>query len=224
MKKILLAIFILLILLTGCSYKELDQLAICSVLGIDYRNNMYIVTAEIINPKKEQNKIATQESIIYTGSGKTINLALNDMAAKYPKILYLSHMEVLILNKNILEEKTDDMIKYFLNHPEVLTDFLVLTSNEISTKEIIILKNESTIPLLNNEITSILKNAALYKRNIKEIHFEDFIHSYYKEGTSPSIPLIEENSDHEDPFYPFKISSMMILKNNKLKKEGNNNE
>ena len=43
MKKIkIILILVLTILISGCSYKELNDLAIASALGIDYENNFFV--------------------------------------------------------------------------------------------------------------------------------------------------------------------------------------
>ena len=55
MKKIIILISILL--LTGCSYIELNKLAIVSALGIDYKDNKYEVTAQVMDIQKTENSI-----------------------------------------------------------------------------------------------------------------------------------------------------------------------
>ena len=53
MKKLLILLIIPFIL-SGCyDYNELNDLAIISGIGIDYENEEYIVTYEILSTKKE---------------------------------------------------------------------------------------------------------------------------------------------------------------------------
>ena len=87
MKKIFIMI-LLLILSSGCfNYKEINNLAIIPTIGIEKKDNNYIVTAWIINTKKENsNKVIT-----YKGKGKDIDGALKDIANMSSKELFLSH-------------------------------------------------------------------------------------------------------------------------------------
>ena len=52
MKKIILLLIILLPC-TGCSYVELNDLAIVSAVGIDYENNNFNLTAQIMDMEDE---------------------------------------------------------------------------------------------------------------------------------------------------------------------------
>ena len=79
MKKIkIILILVLTILISGCSYKELNDLAIASALGIDYENNEYIISAQIMELKKQE-KEDTSSALIYLGKGKTISEALRNI-------------------------------------------------------------------------------------------------------------------------------------------------
>ena len=55
-KKLLLTLIILttLFFMSGCSYKELNDLAIASAIGIDYENNEFIITSQILNFQKSE--------------------------------------------------------------------------------------------------------------------------------------------------------------------------
>ena len=55
MKKLkILLIIIILFSLTGCSYVELNKLAIVSALGIDYKDNLLPRYDEVFKPKSRQ--------------------------------------------------------------------------------------------------------------------------------------------------------------------------
>ena len=87
MKKIkIILILVLTILISGCSYKELNDLAIASALGIDYENNEYIISAQIMELKKQE-KEDTSSALIYLGKGKTISEALRNISLKYERII-----------------------------------------------------------------------------------------------------------------------------------------
>ena len=65
MKKIIL--IITLFFLTGCyDYKEINDLAIISAIGVDYQNDEYIITLEVLNDQtdKDNAKIKEREGLI----------------------------------------------------------------------------------------------------------------------------------------------------------------
>lgn len=71
MKKLLIIIFCLLI--SGCNnYRELNNIAVVSALGIDYKDNMYNVSVLVKdNAKNDENKTS-----IYTYEGKSLDEAI----------------------------------------------------------------------------------------------------------------------------------------------------
>jgi len=71
MKKIILIIS-LLFLTTGCSYQEINDLAIASAMGIDLKDDDYILTAQIMNIQKSSDGSMIPDSTIYTSKGMNI--------------------------------------------------------------------------------------------------------------------------------------------------------
>ena len=66
MKKILIIILTLL-LCTGCfDYKEINDLAIINAIGVDYENDEYVITLEILNDQidKDSSKITSSTYLI----------------------------------------------------------------------------------------------------------------------------------------------------------------
>ena len=89
MKKILVIILTLLFC-TGCfDYKEINDLAIISAIGIDYENDEYIITLEILNDQidKASSKIT---SYTKTGSGKTLTSAIENAIPPAHKVFLSS--------------------------------------------------------------------------------------------------------------------------------------
>ena len=105
MKKILF-IIICLLFITGCQkYNELNDLAIIKSIGIKKEEN-YIIYAEIID---EIDKILLK------------------------KKKYLSHINLIILDKNLKDYNYKSIINYFIQHKEFRNDFLVVLSSDIKT-------------------------------------------------------------------------------------------
>ena len=67
MKKIKIILLIIMLLsLSGCNYIELNKLAIVSSLGIDYKDNKYEITAQVMDVQKKTDGSVNEKSIIIT--------------------------------------------------------------------------------------------------------------------------------------------------------------
>ena len=109
MKKLkIIFIVITLFSLTGCSYVELNKMAIVSALGIDYKDNSYQITAQVMDVQKTEGNSSIQTSLIYEAEGKTIGEAIRNLSEKYPKTVYLGHLQIIIIGKEVAESKMDD--------------------------------------------------------------------------------------------------------------------
>ena len=82
MKKIIILLIILLPLLTGCyNYRELNDLSIVTAMSIEKNNDLYKVTVQVVNPRKDTDASkGNQPSFItYNKTSKSIQQALREM-------------------------------------------------------------------------------------------------------------------------------------------------
>lgn len=150
MKKtlILLTIFFLC---TGCyDYKEVNDLAIVSAIGIEYDNNLYEVTFEVLKDNTKDNK----SSSVNSATGKTLTEAIDNVSDKIPKQSTFSHVKLMILGKNILNDFSS-LTDLFLRNTYFRENFYVIGSISTSPKEILNLANEE---VTSDTIIRILKN------------------------------------------------------------------
>jgi len=106
MKKIFIIIFTSLFLLTGCYDNiELDNLSIITGVGIDYLDDEFKLTYEILSDTKtEENTALLSYSV--SGSGKTISEAFTNTNYSVSKKAYFSHLKLLVLSEEIIELAT----------------------------------------------------------------------------------------------------------------------
>ena len=130
MKKILLLI-ICLFLLTSCNdYVEINKLAIITGIGIDYKDNMYELTVQVINTEEKK------EPLLYNTKGKTIYEALTELSKTADKKYFISHLKVLIISQNLIESNTN-YYDYFLRNVQSKMNFFVYVSKNITPKELL---------------------------------------------------------------------------------------
>ena len=141
---ILLTLVFLVIISTGCSYRELNDLAISTVLGIDYipSKDEYKVTAQVFDFSKTDSNNVNEGIIVYAGEGKTIAKAIRNIYLKYPQVLHLGHLQLLILGKDVIKDETNTIFDYFLRSPETSSDCYVMISQDGTAYEILASNNK----------------------------------------------------------------------------------
>lgn len=111
-----------LIITSGCwSRKELNELAVVMALGIDTHKDGYAVSAQVLNSSelatKSGGSIGSLPVVTYKSVGKTVPDALQRMLSMAPRMLYLSHVRVLVLGK-IWRGKGSAMC--LITYPEII--------------------------------------------------------------------------------------------------------
>ncbi len=224
MKKIFL-IIISLFLLSGCyNYQELNDLAIISGISISLINQEYEMTIEVINPKNWQNKTNTEKTnyIIYKEKGSSLQEAFHKIIQKIPLKLYLSHLNILIIDESIAKQHLDKVLDFFAREPNIRNDFYVLIGQN---KDFLHTTPLETIS--SQKILEILKqcNTELGYTNL--VSFHDLLQTYLNPYIEPAISKlnITDNEEKKDKLNNIKtqeknatnyISGIGIFKNNKL--------
>ena len=162
MKKTLI---ILILFITGCvKYTDLHELSIIKSIGISY-NESYTLYSMIYDEIKKDNEPKT---IIIETTGKTIKEVFEKLKKESNKELFLSHIDLFLLDVNLNKNNYDEIINYFTNNNEFRNDFYCLFTNEIKS----ILNNSKY-----NEIENYLKSNKENK-NIIKITFDEVIENY----------------------------------------------
>lgn len=226
MKKFLLLIPILF-LLTGCyNYRELNDLAIVSGISIDKEGEEYILTAEVVNPKKETDASSGKEPgfIIYTSKGKSLQEAFRKVVKESPKKLYGGQIDILIIDEDTAKSALNSIMDFFARDPEVRSEFYVLIGKSENVLEI-------TTPLINissQNILNSLESSNKYFGTANLITYHELINNYLNEKQEIALPTIEtigneetgqniENMENTTSESTSIISNMAVFKNNKLK-------
>ncbi len=154
MKKIIIIIIILLI--SGCyDLVELDNLRIVTSIGIDYKDDNYIVTYEVLNDYINEDE--NVKSFTVTGAGNTITKAFESTNYKITKKPLFSHLELLVLSDNIINDNLDNIIDYLIRNKDIRDEFYIVISKDITPEELLNKSNDKYL-IISNEIIKLLKN------------------------------------------------------------------
>ena len=152
MKKILL---LLIFIITGCTqYNDLKELTIIKSIGINYEDN-YHVYAQIIDSIDEQKnpKMKTIES-----NGKTITESFHNLEKLISKDVFLSHVDLLVLDKDLNSNNYQEIITYFINNNSFRNDFYCVFSSNVKKLLEQSKYDEIEIFLKTNNHKDIIKN------------------------------------------------------------------
>ena len=174
-------IFIILccLLLSGCyNYIELDELAVVTMIAVDYKDDDYIITLEIReNIKDEDNK-----SLIYKGKGKSLDSAIQNTSFGMNKILYFVDLEMLVLSQDAINNKLDSIIDYLTRDNNVGVNFKTLVDDNID-ETILNIKEKDKI--VGQYIKQMIESDF---NNIVNVKYYDFLESYLSDMKDLILP------------------------------------
>ena len=213
MKKIII-LFTLVFSLTGCSYVELNELAIVSAIGIDYENDEFTLTAQIMNMQNDGSGGQEATALVYEASGKTISTAIRNFAVRYPKTVYLVHLEIIVISEDAAKNKLTDIFDYFIRSTEVRSSGFVAVTKGEKAKDILNPKNEENGSFPTEDIKSSLMVAKERNGSVTEVTFEEFVSCYLQKGIDPVIPYIKTTDTDPESSSKIVIENMVPIKKN----------
>lgn len=194
MKKIVLIIITLFILLisSGCyNYKEINNMAIVSSIGIDKdtKNDKYIVSAQIMNSKESENSEDSQITV-YTKEGDTVHEALRNITLKSPRKLYGNHLSKIVLSEEVAKEGIDNILDTFNRVTEVRNEFIITIVKEDKASDVLkVLTTTESIPAEYVKLS--LKIADETSGLTYATKLDEFISLYLKKGIDPVVPVLK---------------------------------
>lgn len=222
---ILLTLVFLVIISTGCSYRELNDLAISTVLGIDYipSKDEYKVTAQVFDFSKTDSNNVNEGIIVYAGEGKTIAKAIRNIYLKYPQVLHLGHLQLLILGKDVIKDETNTIFDYFLRSPETSSDCYVMISQDGTAYEILASNNKPEDAFNAKELLKNAESNELRQGTATMVNLEEFLSLKLQKGIDPVITTIKYTKNNEDDHSSTYITGLSAFKENVITEELSDN-
>lgn len=227
----ILIIIILLFSLCGCyNYRELNEIAIVSAIGIDKTDDGYKMAVQIMNTKKEgqdTNSSGSQPKfIVYTAEGKTIQGILRDFVLESPRRLYTTHLQLLVISEDLAKDGISDILDWFARDSESRKQFYVLVSENNQTEDI--LNTLTSLETLNSKkITSNIDTDTRFLGVAEQTTFENVLATYLNDKQELVLPSIrlegdsdagEKNSNIEQssPKTQIFLSPLAVFKDDKM--------
>ena len=210
MKKILLLLMILL--LTGCDYVEINDLVIISGMIIDYKDNKYEITSQII---ENENKSIVK---VFTTKGESIEECLSELSKLSNKNLFMSHLKIIILTENIIKNKIDYQ-DYFLRDTKSKMNFYVYYIEGKYKDEILKLNETESSSFYIKDLMDF--NNKIFSSSTP-VSFLDLIYKQKEFGISEVYPNVTiKKNDDKDVLY---LQNIVMFNDNNEKIILNDNE
>lgn len=238
MKKIICS-FIFIFLLTGCwNYKELNNYCIVTGIAIDKDDstNNYEVSLLISNSAQSNKEGSSDqnETVLYSGKGKSIYEAIKDIGLIAPKELFLGHCSILVLSEEIAKDGIDNIIDFFLRFPSVRKDFYVVLARDCMAKDTL----KITTPLSSYPSQSIYENIfSTYQLQgiVYPLNFNNMLNNLLIDGHDLTINSIriegnlekgsgKENIESTEPKATIKLDTLGIFNDDKFIKWSTDDE
>ena len=190
MKKILI-LLLFVFLMSGCyDYVEIDDLVIISGMLIDYKDNKYEVTSQVIENESET-KIK-----VYTTECLEIDECVFEISKMSNKDIFISHLKVLILTENTINNGKD-YYDYFIRNTKSKMNFYIYYVDDKYKDDVLNIYKDD-------------KGSALYIKDLMEfnnkifssstpISFLDLVYKKLEFGIEPIYPnlKIKENNNEK---------------------------
>lgn len=174
----------LLFFITGCGKHEIEDYKIVSGIAIDFQDNNYNLTLEVVKGEKTD---ADFKAEIVKSSGESLNMAIKDADAKMTNHPYLSHLGVIIIGKTALE-KMSDILNFLLDSPYIrFNTFIIIAKDEAS----LLFENDVQNVKSFNIKSSIEKK--LDKSPLKTADFHRIMEVVRNYKQALIIPLVDED-------------------------------
>lgn len=210
MKKILI-LFIILIGMTGCSnYHELNDLAIVSAIGIEKEEEKYKVTLELYKEVKESNSgSASKESEDISGTGKSIDEAINNSSFTSEKLLYFSHIQAIIIDSDLAKEGISSIMDYLSRNTDLSFVSYVVISDDKKPSEILS-KKDINNEIIGDAISSIFNTTDQNNSAFVYNKYFEFLEEYINKNQDVYAPLIKVKDKQ------IVIEEMAVFKEDKM--------
>lgn len=186
-----------LLLFTGCyNYRELNQIALTSAIGIDKTEDgkEYVVTVQVLNTQKQgsdSNYSGSQPKfILYEQKGPTLQHALRTIILESPRRLYVNHLNLLMISEDVAKEGIQEILDFFARNTEFRKDFLVVISREETPEDVMQILTPLETLNSKNIRDSIVSDAKFYGMATK-VTFEDLLNTYLNRRTNVVLPSVE---------------------------------
>ncbi|WP_336634860.1 Ger(x)C family spore germination protein [Lysinibacillus fusiformis] len=143
MKKntIIISLIFLMLILSGCwSKRELSELALVAAFGIDYIDDEFAISVQVIDPSQVSSKQPSggkSPVVTYHANGKTVFEAVRKILALSPRKLYFAHLQLVVIGEELAKNGLRDTVDFLARDQEIRNDFTLIVSQQATAKDVL---------------------------------------------------------------------------------------
>lgn len=190
-------LFLSVFFFSGCyNYRELNEIAITSAIGVSKNGENYVVTVQVINTQKVEERGEQPQFIIYKQEGKSLQYAFRKVILESPRRLFVNHNLLLIIDENLAKEGIQDVLDLFARDTEFRKQFIVVVSKNASDEDI--LETQTPLEILNaKSIRDSISADLNYLGVSKEITLELLLENYLNDKEQIALPTVRMTGNSE---------------------------
>ena len=113
--KLLPLVLFVMLFCNGCwDKKEFNQLAIAQTIAVDYEEEQYRLTVQLVMPAASDEEISGDSMWLISGEGDSVAEALEQISRSAPRELYLAHLDIVLLGEGLLRHDISQGLEYFI--------------------------------------------------------------------------------------------------------------
>lgn len=190
MKKIVCGLFLLAIFLSGCGKIEVNDACIPLSLGVDYRDNQLVVSAQLANPvNPEKSGGDTKQFRVITASGQTFTEAARNVNLSLASVPLWSHTQLSVLGENLAQDDISPVVDFLARNRHVRKNNFLVLAHQASPEEIIAVK-PILEPYTAIAIKNILKQQETQLGIYTPVDTTEMLHRLSSPGIEVVVPMI----------------------------------
>ncbi|PEL08016.1 hypothetical protein CN601_18475 [Bacillus sp. AFS017336] len=206
------------LLLSGCTFKDIDKRAFITSIGVDQSempDKTYKVMVKVAIPNGDP-KTPKSEFLILSANSDSISEGLNLMKSQIDKELVYGHSSTIVIGEKLAKKNIQPLLEFFVRRPDIqMTSYLSVAKP--NAYEVLNFK-----PIQEQVSGGVLKSYFDFSRTespyIDQICLFDAYRRETEDGVSIVMPIIESNKKE------LLVDKIALFDKNKLIMELNPNE
>ncbi|AFH64127.1 Ger(x)C family spore germination protein [Paenibacillus caseinilyticus] len=202
MRRFLLTLLLMTMTLpaAGCWDKtELNELAITSATGLDFKDGRWLVSFQVVIPQSISNQSGSSSGaqapvMVFSTEGESIRGAVQRSSFEMPRALFFAHNRILIIGEEAARRGFSQMIDIYLRNPDSRETVSVYVTQG-TAREVL----EHLIPLEKipgAAIGNLIKNEELNGSNFQETRLYQMAMKMTGEAAAVVVPEIFISGDN----------------------------
>ena len=198
MKKSLLISFFIMICLSGCGKIELNNAAIPTAFGTDFKDNRIVIATQIAKPVSPGTSAGNgpQFSVI-SASGRTFSEASRNTSLSFAAVPLWSQVQVSLMSDTMAKRGIADQIDFLIRNRFVRkSNTLVVTKNTTPQQVLSIVAYLETYTGM--AIMKLIKNQESQLGIYTQTDLYEFLQKLSEPGIEPVVPMITIQKNGRD--------------------------